>query len=400
MSSCLNSFLKNFPIDLINISHNNWLNKISEADTEHTGKGELIAIFLEAIVEEKNSILDQQFTMLTNGAISILEEKLGQKGLSQKAENIFFAIKNSIEKLPEQETLKRKARDEESVSANKLRRTASDSVKKEAPKRVNITDLPKEILGLIGTYIFENPRNFWQSAKALNKSRVECLRGDAEKVNAILRKYNWDLDTLEDENPHLYADLVEYRILIKTLDFSIAPALSSETLSRILEFYYRCESIYLTDNNISTEALELIATKCPKLRSLNLEFCSDITDTGLEVVAQNYQMLNLLNIGWCENITDTGVQAIVRKCLMLQSLSVEGCDNITNTGLEAIAQNCRMITLLNLGCCQKITYTGVQAIVRKCLMLQSLNVEGCDNITDSEVQAIEHNCHMLQSLNL
>ena len=98
-----------------------------------------------------------------------------------------------------------------------------------------------------------------------------------------------------------------------------------------------------------------IANGCPKLQSLNIDNCSNITDDGIRALANGLPQLQSLNISCCDKITDEGITALANGLPQLQSLNIDGCHKITDEGIRALASGLRQLQSLNTASCRKIT---------------------------------------------
>lgn len=94
-------------------------------------------------------------------------------------------------------------------------------------------------------------------------------------------------------------------------------------------------------NNVrdSGPALEILNSKCPKLRSLKLGHFHGISmpiESKLDGVAicQGLQSLSIRNVG---DLSDMGLIAIGRGCCKLSTFEVEGCNKITVKGFRTLA---------------------------------------------------------------
>lgn len=94
-------------------------------------------------------------------------------------------------------------------------------------------------------------------------------------------------------------------------------------------------------NNVrdSGPALEILNSKCPKLRSLKLGHFHGISmpiESKLDGVAicQGLQSLSIRNVG---DLSDMGLIAIGRGCCKLCTFEVEGCNKITVKGFRTLA---------------------------------------------------------------
>ena len=76
----------------------------------------------------------------------------------------------------------------------------------------------------------------------------------------------------------------------------------------------------------------------PSLTALDLQGCTQISDTGLSAVAQHLTSLTSLDLSGCGQISDTGLSAVAQHLTSLTSLNLSGCELISDTGLSALAQ--------------------------------------------------------------
>lgn len=112
-------------------------------------------------------------------------------------------------------------------------------------------------------------------------------------------------------------------------------------------------------NNVrdSGPALEILNSKCPKLRTLKLGHFHGISmpiESKLDGVAicQGLQSLSIRNVG---DLTDMGLIAIGRGCCKLSTFEVQGCNKITFKGFRTLASLLKR-TLVNvkISCCKNL----------------------------------------------
>ena len=85
-----------------------------------------------------------------------------------------------------------------------------------------------------------------------------------------------------------------------------------------------------------SSSCENLGKHCHKLRHLNLENCSAITDRAMKYIGEGCPLLTYLNISWCDNVQDRGVQHLLTHCPNLETLILRGC--------EGVGSNFRKIT--------------------------------------------------------
>ena len=144
-----------------------------------------------------------------------------------------------------------------------------------------------------------------------------------------------------------------------------------------------------------------LENKFPNLQSLNLAWCSNITDASLSEVARGCSTLHTLDLTDCSNITDASISEVARRCSNLQSLNLTQCENITDTSVIEVARQCSNLHTLNLSCYgSNITDASLSEVARRCSNLQSLNLEYCSNITDASISEVARRCSNLHTLDL
>ena len=130
--------------------------------------------------------------------------------------------------------------------------------------------------------------------------------------------------------------------------------------------------------NIQDAELAKLA-EFPRLQSLNLAWCRQITDAGLAHLAELTE-LQTLNLTGCEEITDAGLSHLAW-LENLQTLNLTACDRITDAGLVCLAKLTNLRTL-NLSKCDEITDAGL-AHLAGMTQLQELHLEECEELTDA-----------------
>ena len=137
-------------------------------------------------------------------------------------------------------------------------------------------------------------------------------------------------------------------------------------------------------------AKALASCNLPKLHSLNLTVCRNMTDAGLKYITDGLPQLKELYIsGFCGS--SEGLIAI-GNLHNLEVLCLQRYENLTEEGLKAIAKlNLKSIDISSTD----INDVGVRILVDGLMKsLESLNIEYCDQITDSSVNAISHLLHL------
>ena len=139
--------------------------------------------------------------------------------------------------------------------------------------------------------------------------------------------------------------------------------------------------------------------KFPKLTSINLSCCENITNASVFAIAKNCPQLVSINLDKCAYISNASVIAIAHECPQLKSISLDLSRSITDTGITAIARGCPELRSINLRW-STITDASIVAIARGCSRLRSINLYRCRQLSDTCVIEIAHRCPRLAFINL
>jgi Leucine Rich repeat len=118
---------------------------------------------------------------------------------------------------------------------------------------------------------------------------------------------------------------------------------------------------HLTLKNPSPSNLQLITATCNHCESLNLSN-TDITDQDIKNLVENLPYLKSLNLSGCKNITHQGLIHL-QTLPSLQSLGLSECTQITDQGLKYL-KDLPSLQSLNLFSCKKITNQGIERLKR------------------------------------
>lgn len=143
-----------------------------------------------------------------------------------------------------------------------------------------------------------------------------------------------------------------------------------EVLVAILQ---HCTSLQRMEIHMAEEMNAILQTLPPSLTSLSCLNCNnnctnavciknllhlslnvdDIDDSILEMIAVNNPKLNSIDLTWCRNITDCGIINLSDLCRELNTIRIVQCQDVTSLSLNSIALNChrtlRSLTLYLFG---------------------------------------------------
>ncbi|XP_011506238.1 PREDICTED: F-box/LRR-repeat protein 14-like [Ceratosolen solmsi marchali] len=146
----------------------------------------------------------------------------------------------------------------------------------------------------------------------------------------------------------------------------------------------------------------------PKLQSLNLSGCYNMSDAGLNsALGQSFPSLTELNLSLCKNITDASLGKIAQCLKNLESLELGGCGNISNAGMHVIAWGLKNLRRLDLRSCWNVSdqgmayLAGLNSEAGGNLALEHLSLQDCQRVSDEGLRHIAQGlATSLKSINL
>jgi hypothetical protein len=166
---------------------------------------------------------------------------------------------------------------------------------------------------------------------------------------------------------------------------------TDERFKRFIEQFPRLTSMNLSRcDNITDVSVIEIAKGCPQLTSINLSSCGYITNTSVFEIAKGCSQLTSIDLSCCRNITDESVIEIAKGCSQLTSINLSNCDNITDASIIEIAKGCSQLTSIKLSWCRNITDASIIEIAKGCSQLTSIDLNGCYKITDTSLNVLKN----------
>ncbi|MFA5075140.1 MAG: hypothetical protein WC436_03495 [Candidatus Babeliales bacterium] len=149
--------------------------------------------------------------------------------------------------------------------------------------------------------------------------------------------------------------------------------------------------------NMTDNQLEQLLQRFPNIRSLDLSFCSNITDSGLQYIA-NCHNLKFLDLRLCSKIKDNSIFSILQGCHELQNLSLSCCKLITDASLQFLIYGCPKLKSLFLP--RQTTDKGLQYLSQHGQHFEKLYFVGCPEITEDGLVSLISNCPNLKEINI
>ena len=245
-------------------------------------------------------------------------------------------------------------------------------------------------------------RSLERIAQYLQNLEVLELGGCSSVTNTGLLLISWGLKRLKVLNlrscrhvsdhgishlcglsPHAAPGTLE----LEHLGLQDCQKLTDQSLKHISSGLVNLKSMNLSFcGNVTDSGIKFLS-KMQSLRDLNLRSCDNVTDTGLGFLAEGGSRLEVLDVSFCDNVEDRGLQLLSQGLYSLRSLSLSAC-NVSDDGIEKLVNALQEITMLNIGQCDRITDKGLSAIGMKLKNLKSIDLYGCTRITTVGLEKI------------
>lgn len=198
-----------------------------------------------------------------------------------------------------------------------------------------------------------------------------------------------------------FTDVILYKLLdesIENLDLSRSNAVRNSTLEIITKLSPRLKTISLQSClNISSDGVIILARFCGNsLSSINLSGCISLTDKAIEEISKFCNSLVHIDLTGCIHITPKAISKL-SSCPLLESLSLKNCKQITDPVIESLGNQLQQLDLTD---CDQITDLGIVSIISKSgPNVKSLKISG-RKITDLCLNQVAGSCHHLEHLEL
>ncbi|KAJ3016011.1 Leucine-rich repeat-containing protein 29 [Thoreauomyces humboldtii] len=164
------------------------------------------------------------------------------------------------------------------------------------------------------------------------------------------------------------------------------------------------EVVDLGSTLVDDEVVTRLVANFPRLTTVILSHCPNITDVAAKVLAEGAEDLTALAVTRT-SITDSGIMALGRgRGSNLKRLVVNGCTSVSDMSLQVLGGVCPNLEILDIAMCWRITHQGITSLTvgANGLGLPSLlhlNLTGASGtINGSVVMTILKACPNLRTL--
>mmetsp|Transcript_37702 Transcript_37702/g.98759 ORF Transcript_37702/g.98759 Transcript_37702/m.98759 type:complete len:427 (-) Transcript_37702:290-1570(-) len=178
---------------------------------------------------------------------------------------------------------------------------------------------------------------------------------------------------------------------LKTLDLSGCFTVSDRTLAAVAKYCPHLDALSLRmAERVSAYGIEAVTKNCRRLRVLSVGWTKGTLGCG-PFIAEHCSNLEHLDLsGMSFEITDTLVKRITAKSPRLRSLDLSDCYNLTNLAIDHVCDQLECIEYVAMSRCHRITSDPMWRLA-KIPTLKSLKLIGCyPEIVPDIKKACEH----------
>ena len=124
--------------------------------------------------------------------------------------------------------------------------------------------------------------------------------------------------------------------------------------------------------------------KRKKLRYLNIEGCSKLTDNSFNLIAKNCTGIRHLHLGGHEALTNAGLISIAKSCQKLRTLTIANCPRVGDEAVSTITTKLLNLRTLHLKNVKTLRDKGLKTL-HTLRSLTALDLSGCTRLTDQVI---------------
>lgn len=142
-----------------------------------------------------------------------------------------------------------------------------------------------------------------------------------------------------------------------------------------------------------------IVPHCPNLISIELPYCSDITNTSLSVISVAYPNLQAVHLPGCPNITENEISCLAQRCTKLSVVDFSSC-SLDARVLQHLARCCPALSCIRFNNNRGLEDDFLIELANRCPSLVELRVRGQPSLRDKGVVEMAEMCQSLEVLDL
>jgi hypothetical protein len=110
---------------------------------------------------------------------------------------------------------------------------------------------------------------------------------------------------------------------------------------------------------MSVASLFFLIKNCPKIEEIDLSECKDVEEMPDLLATCDLSALTYLNLR-NSLVTDPILRFVARQCPKLKTLILESCSDLSDSGVMKVANSCLQLATLDLSFCNLVSDLSVQ----------------------------------------
>eukprot|EP00656_Telonema_subtile_P006602 TRINITY_DN13056_c0_g1_i2.p1 TRINITY_DN13056_c0_g1~~TRINITY_DN13056_c0_g1_i2.p1 ORF type:complete len:245 (-),score=33.38 TRINITY_DN13056_c0_g1_i2:123-857(-) len=117
--------------------------------------------------------------------------------------------------------------------------------------------------------------------------------------------------------------------------------------------------------------------KLEKLKHLDVSW-TDLSDRQLIDLTNGLGRLRSVDLSWCSSLSDVGVEALASSCHELNRISLAGCKRLTDASVELLGTHLRGLESIDLRSLENVSGVGILFLLASATALRHLDISGCN----------------------
>ncbi|CAI5495770.1 unnamed protein product [Closterium sp. Naga37s-1] len=143
-------------------------------------------------------------------------------------------------------------------------------------------------------------------------------------------------------------------------------------------------------HRLQSHVLPLLQLGWSGLETIRLEGLDGLSDSFLLLAAATCPRLSTLAVEYCREISEAGLIPLVQSCHSLQHMCFTGfrASHLSDLLLHTIASHCPLLSTLSLRACSGVTTQGVTHVLHGCEQITRCHLARCPNVDEERVVRI------------
>jgi len=155
--------------------------------------------------------------------------------------------------------------------------------------------------------------------------------------------------------------------------------------------YPTCDTIVSIDlsqcKGFTPAAVQEFLAQCPVMETIDLSGIVGLSDNHFHELCKACASVQHITLRRCILLTDNAMCSIA-DYLWLESLDISYCTRISDEGIEILTVACTGLLSLTMRRLSKLTAIAVNAVSRNCKVIKSLDIRECPLISEESVKEL------------